>query len=78
MHESVVRALRDVSQVVQVACIGQGVQVGDVVIGAFGEQETDQVGTDEPTAAGYEHVLKHRMRNRKKRKVELRRWLPDG
>ena len=75
MHESVVRVLRDVSQVVRVACIGQGVQVGNLIIGALGEQETDQVGTDEPTAAGYEHVLKHRMRNRKKRKAEFRRWL---
>ena len=57
---------------------GQGIQIGGPVIGAIGKPKTNQIGTDESTAAAYEHVLKHRMRHRKKGIVELTPWLAGG
>ena len=67
MYKMIVWVLCDLRQVVRVSRIGQSIQIGDLVIGAVGEQKTDQVGADESTAAGYGQVLKHRMRNRKKK-----------
>ena len=78
MHKVIVCVLCDISQIVRIPCVGQGIQIGNLVTGAIGEQKTDQVGTDESTAARDEQVLKHRMRNRKKRIAELTLWLADG
>ena len=49
--ESVVRPLLDVSQVGEVARIGQLVEVDDPVIGVFGHEKTDHMRADEARTA---------------------------
>lgn len=49
--ESVVRPLLDVSQVGEVARIGQLVEVHDPVIGVFGHEKTNHMRADEARAA---------------------------
>src|SRR5262249_59437288 len=52
LHERVARIARDVGQVCRVPGVGQLVEIDDAVVGMRGEDVPDEIGADEPAAAG--------------------------
>ena len=61
LDEGVVRLVLNIFEVGQVACIGQGIQIDDVVLRIFIHEETNNMGTDEAGTAGNEDV--HHLRS---------------
>ena len=57
LDEGIVGSVLDVTEVGEVAGIGQLVEVDDTVVGIFVYEEADYMGADESGAACYEDVL---------------------
>src|SRR5262249_50591597 len=52
LHEHVTRIAREVGQVCRVPGVGQLVEIDDAVVGMRREDVPDEIGADEPAAAG--------------------------
>ena len=51
--ENIVRQLIDIAQVLQIARIGQGIQIHDSIFGVLSDEQTNDVRADEAGAARY-------------------------
>jgi hypothetical protein len=56
VHERVARVALEVGEVGRVAGVGQLVEVDDAIVGVLGEDVADEVGSDEPRAAGHQQL----------------------
>ena len=57
LHETVIGALLDIGQVLQVAGIGQLVEINDPVIGIFGNEQPHHMAADESGSAGNQNMF---------------------
>ena len=58
-HESVIRAVFDIAEVSEIPCIGQLVEVDDMIVGIFVDEEADDVVADESGPSGDKYVTLH-------------------
>ena len=56
LHEGIIRLVLDVFQIGEIARIRQFVEVDNVVVGVFVDEEAHDVGTDEPGSAGNKYI----------------------
>ena len=59
LHEGVVGLVLDVLQVGEVAGIREFVEVDNVVVGIFVDEQAHHMGADEACTAGYENIAFH-------------------
>ena len=52
LHESVVGSVFDILKVLQIACVGQGIKVDDVIIGVFADHQADKMRPNKPGTTG--------------------------